>query len=611
MGATLGSWLLMREKWAVRLGAIFLSAVIVPSVALVLIAVRAISHEEAYVEKSLEGTLQAEVTHLASQVRGELTSVIQELRGSAPSAFPELRQWEAVSPLVDVPFRLSPEYEILYPLPGQPASEKESLFLEQNRAFLSGEQEVPYYQNIVSLFIDEMPQETGNIQKAATALAKDDALKEQAYEEAEEKGQKALPRTVVPNQSAQATADSDEAPMSIFVSQPRTFQDIVFEELYGIVPRFIQDQLTLIFWTRTDDGGYVGCAIQMDVMRQRIVSLLPEIYSPVRILTILEETGNPLAAPEEEDRDWTRPFVAEEISEILPRWEAAAYLADPGIIASRAERITTIIAVLIGILLVSILSGGALVFKGMHDEISLARKKTTFVANVSHELKTPLTSIRMFAEMLRDRKQDDKGKQRKYLDIMVSESQRLTRLINNVLDFSHPEKARQYHMDCLDVSRLCREIVESQRERLEQSGFTVDFRSGGVLTVKADREAVMQAVLNLISNAEKYSEDSREITVETAFSDGGAVIRVLDRGIGVPQKHRQSIFKEFFRVNDALTSRTRGAGLGLTIASRIVRDHGGKIVYSARSGGGSSFQIRLPLEAAGEEGGNPEQGTGE
>jgi signal transduction histidine kinase len=595
--------MMLRDRWAVRLGAIFLLAVIVPSVALVMIAVRAISHEEAYVEKSLEGTLQAEVAHLASLVRGELAAVVQELRDAVPSEFSDLRQWQDVSSLVDVPFRLSAGFEILYPLPGQPASEEESLFIEQNRAFLSGEQAVPFYQNIASLLdgvilSDERPQETGFAQKAATALAKDEILRERAYEEAEEKGQMALPRTVVPNQSVQALADSEEPLLSVFVSQPRTFQDIVFGELYGMVPRFIQDELALVFWTRIDDGGYVGCSIQMDVMRQRIISLLPEVYSPVRILTVLKETGDPLIMPEEEERDWTRPFVAEEISEILPRWEAAAYLADPGIIASRAARVTTIIAVLIGILLVSILSGGALVFKGMHDEISLARKKTTFVANVSHELKTPLTSIRMFAEMLRDRKQDDQEKRRKYLDIMVSESQRLTRLINNVLDFSQPERSRQHHMDALDVSGVCREIMEGQRDRLERNGFTVVFRSGGALTVTADREALMQAALNLVANAEKYSEDTKEITVETASSEGSAVVRIMDRGIGVPPKHRKSIFKEFFRVNDELTSRSRGAGLGLTIASRIVRDHGGEISYSPRNGGGSIFQIRLPLAAA-------------
>ena len=220
------------------------------------------------------------------------------------------------------------------------------------------------------------------------------------------------------------------------------------------------------------------------------------------------------------------------------------------------------------------------------------------MANVSHELKTPLTSIRMFAEMLREGRQPDPAKQRRYLDIMASETERLTRLINNVLDFSRMEQGKKrYSMKACDVVALCWEAVESQRARLENNGFLLAFSAGGdQLPVRADEEAIKQVLVNILSNAEKYSAQVKEIQVDVTRRANLAVISISDRGIGIPPEHAEKIFGEFYRVDDALTSRVRGTGLGLTIARRIVRDHGGDIEYIRREGGGSTFQIALPVD---------------
>ena len=130
------------------------------------------------------------------------------------------------------------------------------------------------------------------------------------------------------------------------------------------------------------------------------------------------------------------------------------------------------------ILLVTIVSGSTFVYKALRSEMILAQQKTTFVANVSHELKTPLTSIRMFAEMLKEKRQIDLKKQNRYLNIMVSETERLTRLINNVLDFSKIEQGKkQYDMVPLNMVHLCKELFDSQRVALEHKGFKVTFNS--------------------------------------------------------------------------------------------------------------------------------------
>jgi signal transduction histidine kinase len=221
------------------------------------------------------------------------------------------------------------------------------------------------------------------------------------------------------------------------------------------------------------------------------------------------------------------------------------------------------------------------------------------VANVSHELKTPLTSIRMFAEMLRDGRQTDPARRQRYLDLMVAESGRLTRLVNNVLDFSQLEQGRKrYTMRETDLVGLCRGVLEAERPRLELAGFAVTFSPAGEpAPVLADEDALRQVLGNLLSNAEKYSTDRRDIVVEAGATGGRPFFRVLDRGIGIAPEHATRIFREFYRVDDTLTTRVKGTGLGLSIARRIVRDHGGELSYEPREGGGSAFRAAFPSAA--------------
>jgi signal transduction histidine kinase len=184
---------------------------------------------------------------------------------------------------------------------------------------------------------------------------------------------------------------------------------------------------------------------------------------------------------------------------------------------------------------------------------------------------------------------------------MVSETDRLTRLINNVLDFTHMERGGQkYEKRRMDPVLLCEELVEGQRVRLEHNGFSLTFRNDlGEAFIEGDEESLMQALLNLLSNAEKYSEELKQIDIDVTGTEDSVLINVKDRGIGVPPRDVKKIFKEFYRVDESLTSRVRGSGLGLPLALRIVRDHAGDIHYFPRDGGGSVFQIRLPFYGRG------------
>ncbi|MBN2444316.1 MAG: HAMP domain-containing histidine kinase, partial [Spirochaetales bacterium] len=210
---------------------------------------------------------------------------------------------------------------------------------------------------------------------------------------------------------------------------------------------------------------------------------------------------------------------------------------------------------------------------------------------------TPLTSIRLFAEMLKEGRQPDIARQKKYLGLMVSETERLSRLINNVLDFSKMgQKKKQYSMEPLEITGFCAGIMENQRLGLEEKGFTLRFSClSGDEMVEADSASLKQAFLNLISNAEKYSPDRKEITMNLIKGDGMVQIELCDRGIGIPVKDAGKIFKEFYRVDDSLTARVRGSGLGLAIVKKIMSAHSGSIHYKPRDGGGSIFVITLPV----------------
>ncbi len=434
-------------------------------------------------------------------------------------------------------------------------------------------------------------------QKAVEIFNTSDTIRSRIYQEAQQKGDVTNPRVVQP--VAQAANEAAQEEQSQYISEEKTLSQIVSSAESGIIPRFVGEKLAFLFWERQKDGGIAGCEISADALKPRVAGVIPEAYSSTRIIAILDETGKPLAVPESaENLDWRKPFVAREIGEGFPRWEVASYLTSPEQITANARASSLTVLIMVFILCVSVAGGGTLVLTSLNAEMRLARNKSTFVTNVSHELKTPLTSISLFVELLRQGRRTDPIKVKQYLSLISGETERLTRLINNVLDFSSMERGRKRFNPCvLDLVPLCRDLMEGQKLRLESQGFHVEFAAcAQKVPALADGEAVKQCLLNLVSNAEKYSPQAKAMEVAIEREEGFAVIHVRDRGSGVPEQLREKIFQEFFRVDDSLTSRVKGTGLGLTIARRIARDLGGDLTCAARAGGGSDFALRLPME---------------
>lgn len=198
--------------------------------------------------------------------------------------------------------------------------------------------------------------------------------------------------------------------------------------------------------------------------------------------------------------------------------------------------------------------------------------------------------------MLLSGKQKDEGRRKEYLSVMVSEAERLSRLVDDVLAFSRRGREnRPLLMETMDLAALAKETFERMMPRLAGRGFATNLSSSGPLTVRGNSEALARVIMNLLSNSEKYSPDTKDIAVECASGDGLALVRVADRGAGIDPALGERIFQEFFRVDDSITAPVSGAGLGLAIARAIAIEHGGDVKYSPRPGGGSVFTLSLPL----------------
>lgn len=251
------------------------------------------------------------------------------------------------------------------------------------------------------------------------------------------------------------------------------------------------------------------------------------------------------------------------------------------------------------LLLLSITFFGAyLLWRDMRREVRLAEMRSQFVSSVSHELKTPLTSIRMFAELLQMKDPEGAGAKTGYLDTIVGESERLTRLLNNVLDHSKIEQDRKiYRRKPTRLAEVIDRAARAIRYPLEQDGFSLNVHVDGELPpVSVDPDALEQAILNLLTNAMKYSGDSRDIDLRLVRANSNAVITVTDRGVGIAPDDVARVTEKFYRVPSPENREVPGTGLGLTLVEHMAKAHGGDLRIESAVGKGSSFSICLPLD---------------
>ncbi len=251
------------------------------------------------------------------------------------------------------------------------------------------------------------------------------------------------------------------------------------------------------------------------------------------------------------------------------------------------------------VLVLTILLGVLITVRSILQEMQISKLKTDFVSFVSHELKTPLTAIRMFSEMLLTGRVADRDEEKKCVELIDKEASRLSRLIGQILEFSQIEKRQQvFHFTSCDMSEVVAEAVKIFRDQNPDEDIEIVVNQAQHISrIRMDRSAMIELLLNLFSNAYKYSRgERRRIIVNLRESIDDIMVEVIDFGVGIPKAEHRKIFDKFYRAQDYLTREIEGTGLGLTFAKYIADVHNGEIKVSSVVDQGSTFTLELRKE---------------
>ena len=349
--------------------------------------------------------------------------------------------------------------------------------------------------------------------------------------------------------------------------------------------------LRLLGWRRLGDGTFIGLELALEAIKARLGEVFPASPEAGEAYELRDGAGG---LRHRVGPDTVTASALEVPLAALPGWRVTAGHA-PASNGSAPGSFFALGAALVALLVLTIVVAGALLLRQARRSEIEATLKTSFVANVSHELKTPLTTIRLYAELLAQGRVRDEARRADYLATIGRETERLGRLVGNVLDFSRLEQGKKkYERVERDLAAELRRLADAHGPRLAEAGLALAVETPGRVLVATDRDAVEQIVLNLLDNACKYAADGGEVLLGIEPAAMGVRVVVADRGPGVPPEQRERIFEKFHRVDDRLTAEKPGAGLGLSIARQLAHGLGGDLVCREREGGGARFILTLP-----------------
>lgn len=525
----------MRNKALIAL----LLIVVLPVAALGWLGLRLLNSERQALEHRVQALVDAQLVaiddllsaYFASQ-RTALLADIQKL----PSDTSALRAYSRTKPLVRQVFVMDGQGERVHPPRSAPLTEVEQRFL----------------------------------QRSADIWRNRDIL----Y-------QSGLPRSDAASAAASGTASAQTAKADV----PRSDGWYVWH--WGT-------ETDLIFWQRTAQR-LIGIELEPARVKADLIGLLPttgdaeDRLDQARI-QLLDERGAVAYQWGAFPVTSAKPLAQRPLSHPLGSWKLAYYApAVEGRDNSRTLGLASALAALA-------LALGALAWY-LHREQTrdarLAAQRVNFVNQVSHELKTPLTNIRMFAELLGDQLEHADDKPKRYLEIIVAESQRLSRLILNVLNFGRMQReALSLHRQPGTIDEAVATTLEAFRPALEGKSVAINFTGAAPASVSFDRDALEQILNNLLSNVEKYAAAGARVDIETAQSGELSIVRVRDYGGGIPKQERERIFQAFYRLSSKLSDGVTGTGIGLTIARELARLHGGDLRL-LESESGALFELSL------------------
>ena len=368
-----------------------------------------------------------------------------------------------------------------------------------------------------------------------------------------------------------------------------------YRKIEPIVLPNSNNQALLVFTGSVKDTKRIYGAVinPQDFITQILSSRLQEVAKDEFVISVINpKTGYQYNSTKDFDK---RPVQAQKALWIFPDYNLGISLVGQSIEDLVRERAINNL-ILIGILLLVLVAAVWFVYRSVKKELELAQAKADFVSNVSHELRTPLALISMFAETLEMERVKTEEKKKEYYSIISHESNRLGRIVNSILNFSKMEAGkRKFNFAEEDLNEVVVQIYQNYSYHLYNKGFDFEYEPGiDIPKVVIDREAVSEAVVNLIDNAVKYSSDTKFIKMVIASENDFVFIEVQDKGIGITEEDQKKVFDKFYRVSSGLVHTTKGTGLGLSLVKQIMDAHKGKIDLESKYSEGSSFKLLFP-----------------
>jgi signal transduction histidine kinase len=552
---------------------------LLPTVFICLAAARLLVHEQERISQMGRASRTERLQNIAETLQITVDAVEVELQ-QALYDIPEERlaatllEWEATNPLIRNVFVWHDNATLEYPLPGLASTAEERQFMERFDGLFAGR---------ISFSSDETSDESGL----------EDGMEDNAD------ASSSLKTNVAEKMASSRQALVDLVRISEQAATPDAGTADEFARQGGWIPWFVENRLYILGWVKADpDGPVYGVELELMSLLSRLITDFPADETDGVVYTLTDDSGRVLhqtgAALIDPDTD-SESVIS--LAPQLPHWELADYAPGEAATPLAGRGFLILSGLLLFIFLAAIISGSGMLTWQAHRNQKEALEKTSFVSNVSHELKTPLTSIRMYAELLFSGRIYDPDKKQRYLQVIVSEARRLTRLVNNVLDFSRLEQGKKnYHSEKIHLVDHIQEVLAAHALPVKEAGMVLTTSiPDREITVYADRDAIDQVMVNLLDNAVKYAAGGGELKVSLGAEKEQAWIEIADKGPGVSPAHRERIFEQFHRVDDSLTAKQQGSGLGLSIARRILRDLGGDLVYRPGKSGGSCFVFYLPL----------------
>ena len=343
-------------------------------------------------------------------------------------------------------------------------------------------------------------------------------------------------------------------------------------------------------WSLRGAGGQVVALLREDTLSKLLEAMGPNPARLAGARAVFEPSPRP-SGPDE-------PLAWITLEPSMPDWHLAAYLDDPALFASAAarRRAAYLYTGTAGVLAIVALSSAVAAYLGR--QIRLTRLKNDFIATVSHELKTPLASMRVLVDTLRQGRCRSQAQAGEYFELIARENERLSRLIDNFLSFSRMERNRRaFDFAPTDLSDVARVAAEAVRDRFATPAVLEVELAERLPAVRADHDALVTVVMNLLDNAWKYSAPPQWARLRTGATDDHVWVEVSDRGIGLSRRSIRRLFQRFYQVDQTLSRRAGGCGLGLAIVKFILDAHGGTIDVRSQPGKGSTFTVSLPVDA--------------